>query len=87
MEGNAAVHTLVRVHLDSHSALDLVNNPFCFARCEQILAQHHFVRDSVHSEKEMVLEKISASQMGVDMLTKHASVGVVRYNKKLLGMM
>ena len=35
----------------------------------------------------MVLEKISAGQMGADMLTKNASVGVVQYNKKLLGMM
>ena len=87
MEGNAAVPTPVRVHLDSRSALDLVNNPFRHARSEQIQAKYHFVWDSVHSEKEMVLEKIFASQMGVDMLTKLASVGVVRYNKKLLGMM
>ena len=25
-------------------------------------------------------------QMGADMLTKHAAVGVVRYNKKLIGL-
>ena len=36
-------------------------------------------------EKECWFEKISADQMGADMLTKHASVGVVRYNKKLIG--
>ena len=35
----------------------------------------------------MVLEKISVGQMGADMLTKNASVGVVLYNKKLPGMM
>ena len=32
------------------------------------------------------VEKIPSKQMGADMLTKHASIGVVRYNKKLLGM-
>ena len=68
-------------------ALDLVNNPVYHARSKQILAKYHFVRDRVHNEKEMTLVKISASQMGADMLTKNASVGVVRHNKKLLGMM
>ena len=84
MEGNVAVPTPVRVHLDSHSALDLVNNPVRHARSEQILAQHHFVRDSVHSEKEMVLEKIFASQMEVDMLTKHASASASEILHRLL---
>ena len=40
----------------------------------------------MHVEKEIEVEKIPSEQMGADMLTKHASVGVVRYNKKLLGM-
>ena len=35
----------------------------------------------------LVLLKISACQMGDDMLTKNASVGALRHNKKLLGMM
>ena len=87
MHGDAAVPTPVRVYLDSQPALDLVNNPVYHGRSRQVLAKYHFVRDRVHSEKEMVLEKISAGQMGADMLTKHASVGVVRYNKKLAGMM
>ena len=87
MHGNAAVPTPVRVYLDSQPALDLVNNPVYHAHSKQILAKYHFVRDRVQGEKEMVLEKISARQMGADMLTKHASVGVVRYNKKLAGMM
>lgn len=87
MEGTAGVPTPVRVYLDSQPALDLVNNPVYHARSKQILAKYHFVRDRVHNEQEMVLEKISASKMGADMLTKHASVGVVRHNKKLLGMM
>ena len=67
--------------------MDLVNNLVYHARSKQILAKYHFVPDRVHNEKEMVLEKVSAGQMGGDMLTKHASVGMVRYNKKLLGMM
>ena len=45
------------------------------------------MRDKVFMEKELVFDKISAGQMGADMLTKHASVGVVRYNKKLIGTM
>ena len=87
MEGEAGVPIPVRVFLDSQPALDLVNNPIYHARSKQILAKYHFVWDRMHNEKEMVLEKIYAGQMRADMLTKHASVGVVRYNKKLLGMM
>ena len=87
MEGKAGVPTPVRVCIDSQPALDLVNNPVYHARSKQILAKYHFVRDRVHNEKEMVLVKISTGQMGANMLTKHASVGVVRHNKKLLGMM
>ena len=50
------------------------------------MAKYHFVRDKVFKEKELFFEKISASQMGAERLTKHASVGVVQYNKKLIGM-
>ena len=60
MEGADAVPTPVRVYLDSQPALDLVINPVYHARSKQILAKYHFVRDRVHSEKEMVVEKISA---------------------------
>ena len=87
MQGAAGVPAPLRVYLDSQPALDLVDNPVYHARSKQILAKYHFVRDRVHKEKEVVLLKISANQMGVDMLTKHASVGLVRHNKKLLGMM
>ena len=87
MEGAAGVPAPVRVYTDSKPALDLVNNPVYHARTKQILAKYHFLRDRVHKEKEMAIVKISASRMGADMLTKHASVGVVRHNKKLLGMM
>ena len=52
-----------------------------------ILARYHFVRDRVFKEKELYFVKISGGNMGADMMTKHASVGVVRYNKKLIGMM
>ena len=87
MAGEARVPTPVRVFLDSQPARDPVNNPVYHARSKQILAKYHFVRDRVNNEKGMVLEKIFASQMGAEKLTKHASVGVVRYNKKLLGTM
>ena len=73
--------------VDSQPAIDIVNNPVYHARTKQILAKYHFVRDRVFEEKELIFEKISAGQMGADMLTKHASVGIVRYNKKLIGMM
>ena len=84
--GTAAVPKPIRVLLDSQPAIDIVHNPVYHARSKQILAKYHFVRDRVHIEKEMSVEKCSASQMGADMLTKHASVAIVRYNRKLLGM-
>ena len=36
-------------------------------------------------EKDVTFEKITSGQMGADMLTKHATVGVVRYTRSLLG--
>ena len=87
MEGKVGVPTPVHVYLDSQPTLDLVKNPVYHARSKQILAKYHFVRDWVHSEKEMILVKISACRMGADILTKNASVGDVRHNKKLLGTM
>ena len=36
-------------------------------------------------EKEIKVERVPSRQMGADMLTKHASVGVVRYNKETGG--
>ena len=77
----------VRIHADNQPALDILHNPVYHCRTKQILAKYHFVRDRVLKEKECWFEKISADQMGADMLTKHASVGVIRYNKKLIGMM
>ena len=52
------------------------------ARSKQILAKYHFVRDRVYIDGEMSV-KCSPSQTGADMLTKHASVAVVCYDKKL----
>ena len=77
----------VKVLVDSQPALDIVQNPMYHARTKQILAKYHFVRDRVFKEKELYFVEISAGQMGADMMTKHASAGVVRYNKKLIGMM
>ena len=37
-------------------------------------------------EKEIEVDKIPSCKMGADMMTKNASVGVVRYNKKLVWM-
>ena len=85
MQGQPATPLLVRVLLDSQPAIDIVHNPMYHARSKQILAKYHFIRDRVHSEKEITIEKCPANQMGADMLTKHASVALIRYNKKLLG--
>ena len=85
MQGKDGVGVPVKVLVDSQPALDIVHNLVYHARTKQILATCHFVRDTVFKEKDFV--KISPGQMGADMMTKHASVGVVRYNKKLIGMM
>ena len=85
--GESAVPTTVRVCVDSQPALDIVNNSVYHARSKKNVAKDHFVRDRLHKEKEVEFEKISAGHMGADMLTKNASVGVVRYSKKLIGMM
>ena len=87
MQGEDGVGVPVKVLVDSQPALDIVHNPVYHARTKQILARYHFVRDGVFQEKELYFVKISAGQMGADMMTKHARVGVVRYHKKFIGMM
>ena len=87
MVGESAVRYQVRILVDNQPALDILHNLVYHCRSKQILAKCHFVRERVFKERELVFEKISAGQMGADMLTKHASVGVVCYNKKLIGMM
>lgn len=78
---------LVRILVDSQPPLDIVNNSVYHRRTKQLMARYHFIRDRVNNEKKIVFEKVSAGLMGTDMLKKHASVGVVRFNKIMLGMM
>ena len=87
MVGESAVPYQVRILVDNEPALDIMHILVYHCRSKQILAKYRFVRDGVFKERELVFEKISAGQMGAIMLTKHASGGVVRYNKKLIGMM
>ena len=86
MKGATAVPKPVPLFLDSQPAIDLVYNPVYHRRTKQILAKYHFIRDRVFNEKELTAEECSAAQMGADMLTKQTSVGINRYNKKILGM-
>ena len=67
--------------------MDILHNPVYHARTKKILAKYHFVRDRMFTVKEVWFAKISADKMGADMMTKHAAVNVVRYNKKLVGML
>ena len=78
--------TPVNICVDNKPALDILHNPVYHARTKQILARYHFIRDRMNVEKEVTFEKITSGQMGADMLTKHAAVGAVRYNKKLIGL-
>lgn len=84
--GDSAVVQPVRILVDSQPALDIINNPVYHARTKHILARYHFVRNRVFDENEIYFEKTSADEMGADMMTKHAGVGVVRHNKKKIGM-
>ena len=84
MQGKVVVARPIRIFMDSQPAIDLLNNPIHHPKSKQILARYHFIRDRVHNEKDLTVEKCSAPQMGADMLTKHASVGVIRYNRKIL---
>ena len=86
MQGPSIPAVPICIYIDSQPALDLVNNPVYHSRSKHIQAKYHFVRDRVFVEKEIEVERVPSGQMGADMLTKHASVGVVRYNKKLVGM-
>ena len=85
--GEAGVGVPAQVLLASQPALDIVQNLVYHARTKQFLARYHFVRSRVFQEKELYLVKMIAAQMGIARLFKHASVGVVRYNTKLIGMM
>ena len=41
----------------------------------------------MNKEMEVTFEKITSGHMGASMLTKNVAVGVVRYNKNLIGLM
>ena len=76
----------VQVLVDNQPALHIVQNLVSHARIKKFLARYHFVR-RVFQEKELYFVKIIAALMGANKLFKHASVGVVRYNTELIGMM
>ena len=87
MQGTSIRAAPICIHIDSQPAVDLVNNHVYHSRSKHIRARYHFVRDRVFVDKEIKVERVPSGRMGADMRTKHASVGVVRYNKKLVGMM
>ena len=87
MVGKGAAEYPVQIWADNQPALDIIHNPVYHARTKQILAKYHFVRNRMFKEKEVWFAKVLAGKMGADMMTKHAAVGVVRYNKKLVGML
>lgn len=72
MAGKGAVDQPIRVLLDCQPPTDIVHIPMYHARSKQILARYHFV---------IAVEMCQ----GAHMLTKHASMAEVRYNKKMLG--
>ena len=87
MQGDAFNPYAIKVLVDSKPALAIGNNLVYHARTKQILARYHFVRDRVFTEKELYFAKVAGGNMGADMLTKNASVGVIRHNKKQIGLM
>ena len=52
----------------------MVNNPMLHAQTKQMSARYLFGRDRVQNEKEIVIRKVEAIEMGADMLTKHMVV-------------
>ena len=87
MQGTSIPAAPICIYIDSQPVLDLVNNHVYHSRSKHIQARYHSVRDKVFVEKEIEVEKIPLGHMGAKMMTKHACVGVIRYNKKLVGMM
>ena len=58
MQGPVAIPTPICIYIDIQPALDLVNNPCYHQRSKHIQTRYHFVRDKVHVEKEIEVEKI-----------------------------
>ena len=82
---NEVERSVIVLRTDSESAKALVENPIYHSRTKHILAKYHFIRDRV-AEGEIVLEWVKSEINGADMMTKHASVGVQKTNKMLIGM-
>ena len=76
----------ITIMTKSKSAKDLVGNLVFHSRCKHILNKYHFIRDRVELG-QIQLEFVYSEDNGADMLTKHASVGVMERNKKEIGMM
>ena len=74
--------------MDSQPALAIMYNQMYLARPQQSLAQYHFAGTECSSKKKkegcIWLTLVQAYGSRHD---DHASVAVVRYNKKLIGMM
>lgn len=85
MQGAIVVPKPVWVFLDGQPAINLMYHAVYHPRTKQIQAKNHFVGD-ILNEHELTVEKCYAAQMGADMLKKHASGGVIRYNNIFLGM-
>ena len=69
----------------SQLAKDLVGNPVFHSRSKHILNKYHFIRDRVELG-QILLVFVYSEDNGADMLTKHASLGVMEKNKKVIGM-
>ena len=73
------------IRTDSESAKSLVENPIYHSRTKHILAKYHFMKDRV-AEGEIVLEWVKSEMNGADMMAEHASIGIQKTNKMLIGM-
>ena len=71
--------------MDSQPALAMMYNQMYLARPQQILARYHFAGTECSSKKSCTW--LTLVQAYGSRHADHASVAVVRYNKKLIGMM
>ena len=82
---NEVDRSVIVLRTDSESPKALVENPIYHFRTKHISAKYHFSRDRV-VEGEIILEWVNSKMNGADMMTKHASIGVQKTNKMLIGM-